>query len=53
MLDPRIKQRIHSEEIARFMDAAFGQLDLSGSPDLTHPITEILRTPGPSWLQSC
>src|SRR5437763_15569842 len=40
MLDQRIKERMAAEEAARFMDANFGQLDLSGSPDLTHPPTE-------------
>ena len=40
MLDQQTKQRITAEETARFMDGAFGQLDLSGSPDLTHPVTE-------------
>jgi hypothetical protein len=40
MLDPHTKQRIISEETARFMDGNFGQLDLSGSPDLTHPVNE-------------
>jgi hypothetical protein len=40
MLDQQTKQRITAEETARFMDDAFGQLDLSGSPDLTHPVTE-------------
>ena len=32
MLDPQTKQRIIAEETDRFMDGAFGQLDLSGSP---------------------
>jgi hypothetical protein len=40
MLDQRIKERIAAEEAARFMDGSFGQLDLSGFPDLTHPQTE-------------
>ena len=40
MLDPRTKQRIITEETARFMDTNFGQLDLSGSPDLNHPSAE-------------
>jgi hypothetical protein len=40
MLDPHTKQRIISEETARFMDGNFGQLDLSGSPDLQHPPAE-------------
>jgi hypothetical protein len=40
MLDQRIKERIAAEEAARFMDGNFGQLDLSGFPDLTHPPTE-------------
>ncbi len=43
MLDPHTKQRITAEETARFMDDAFGQLDLSGSPDLNHPQTEIFE----------
>lgn len=40
MLDQRTKERIIAEETSRFMDGAFGQLDLSGSPDLNHPQTE-------------
>jgi hypothetical protein len=40
MLDQATKQRITAEETARFMDGNFGQLDLSGSPDLYHPQTE-------------
>jgi hypothetical protein len=40
MLDTHTKQRIIAEETARFMNGAFGQLDLSGSPDLTHPVME-------------
>jgi hypothetical protein len=36
MLDQRIKERMAAEEAARSMDGNFGQLDLSGSPDLTH-----------------
>jgi hypothetical protein len=35
MLDQRMKERIMAEETSRFMDGNFGQLDLSGSPDLT------------------
>jgi hypothetical protein len=35
-LDQRTKERIVAEESARFMDTQFGQLDLSGSPDLYH-----------------
>ena len=37
MLDQKTKERITAEETARFMDTQFGQLDLSGSPDLNHP----------------
>ena len=37
MLDQRTKERIFVEETSRFMDGNFGQLDLSGSPDLNHP----------------
>ena len=40
MLDQRTKERIVAEETARFMDGQFGQLDLSGSPDLNHPRAE-------------
>ena len=40
MLDQRTKERTIAEETARFMDGNFGQLDLSGSPDLNHPRTE-------------
>jgi hypothetical protein len=40
MLDQRSKERMAAEEAARFMDGNFGQLDLSGSPDLTHSPTE-------------
>ena len=34
MLDAKTKERIIAEETSRFMDTQFGQLDLSGSPDL-------------------
>ena len=40
MLDQRMKERIIAEETTRFMDGDFGQLDLSGSPDLNHPAAE-------------
>ena len=40
MLDQQTKQRITAEETARFMDGNFGQLDLTGSPDLTQPLNE-------------
>jgi hypothetical protein len=40
MRNQRSKERISSEEAARFMDGGFGQLDLSGFPDLSHPQTE-------------
>jgi hypothetical protein len=40
MYDQKIKQRIIAEETSRFMDDNFGQLDLTGSPDLNHPQTE-------------
>ena len=40
MLDQRTKERIVAEETDRFMDGQFGQLDLSGSPDLNHPPTD-------------
>ena len=43
MLDRRTKERISAEETARLMGGNFGQLDLSGSPDLTHPVTEIFE----------
>jgi hypothetical protein len=37
VLDQRTKERIIAEETSRFMDSGFGQLDLSGSPNLNHP----------------
>jgi hypothetical protein len=40
MLNQRIRERMAAEEAARFMDGSFGQLDLSGFPDLAHPPTE-------------
>jgi hypothetical protein len=40
MLDQRMKEQITAEETSRFMDGNFGQLDLSGSPDFTHPPAE-------------
>lgn len=40
MLDQRTKERIVADETARFMDGNFGQLDLSGSPDLNNPPAE-------------
>jgi hypothetical protein len=40
MMDQRTKERISAEETARFMDSQFGQLDLTGSPDLQHPLAE-------------
>jgi hypothetical protein len=40
MLDQGTKYRIIDEETSRFMDGNFGQLDLSGSPDLNHPPEE-------------
>src|SRR5947207_7983302 len=43
MLDQRIKERMAAEEATRFMDENFGQLDLSGSPDLTHHPTEVFE----------
>jgi hypothetical protein len=39
-MDVRTKERIATEEAARFLDGQFGQLDLSGSPDLTNPTNE-------------
>jgi hypothetical protein len=36
MMD-KTKERISAQETARFMDSQFGQLDLSGSPDLNRP----------------
>jgi hypothetical protein len=35
-----MQEQIISEETTRFMDSNFGQLDLSGSPDLNHPPAE-------------
>jgi hypothetical protein len=40
MLNQKTKERIVAEETDRFMDGNFGQLDLSGFPDLSHPQTE-------------
>lgn len=40
MLDQRTKERIVAEETSKFMDSNFGQLDLSGSPDLNNPPAE-------------
>jgi hypothetical protein len=40
MMDQRTKERISAQETARFMDSQFGQLDLSGSPDLNHPLAD-------------
>src|SRR5260370_30215781 len=40
MLDQRTKERMITEETSKFMDSNFGQLDLSGSPDLDHPPAE-------------
>jgi hypothetical protein len=40
MLDKRTKERIFAEETSKFMDSNFGQLDLSGSPDLDDPPAE-------------
>lgn len=40
MLDPKTKERISSEETARFMDTQFGQLDLSGFSDLNDPLPD-------------
>jgi len=55
MLDHSIKERIVAEETARFMDDAFGQLDLSGSRDLNHPPTEVfeLQDRGRSGTRGC
>jgi hypothetical protein len=39
-MDQRTKVRTIAEETSRFMDENFGQLDLSGSPDLNHPPAE-------------
>jgi hypothetical protein len=39
-MDQKTKERISAEETARFMDSQFGQLDLSGSPDLNHPLAD-------------
>ena len=40
MLDQRTKERMIAEETSRFMDGNFGQLDMSGSPDLNHTLAE-------------
>ena len=36
MLDQKTKERMIAEETERFMNGNFGQLDLSGSPNLNH-----------------
>lgn len=40
MMDQKTKERISAEETARFMDSQFGQLDMSGSPDLNRPLAD-------------
>jgi hypothetical protein len=40
MLDQRTKELISAEETTRFMDTQFGPLDLSGFPDLNHPLAD-------------
>lgn len=40
MLNQQTRARIIAEETSRFMDGNFGQLDLTGSPDLNHPPAE-------------
>jgi hypothetical protein len=40
MINQQTKERISAEETARFMDSQFGQLDLSGSPDLNCPLAD-------------
>jgi len=40
MLNQRTKEQIVAEETSKFMDTQFGQLDLSGSPDLNNPRAE-------------
>src|SRR5437899_6645804 len=40
MLNQTMKKRIIAEETSKFMDSNFGQLDLSGSPDLNNPPAE-------------
>ena len=40
MMDQKTKERISAQETARFMDPQFGQLDLTGSPDLNHPLAD-------------
>ncbi len=42
-MDQRNKERIVAEETSRFMDGSFGQLDLSGFPDLAHPQTDTFQ----------
>jgi hypothetical protein len=39
-MDEKIRARIANEESARFLDSNFGGLDMSGSPDLSSPVTE-------------
>ena len=39
-MDQRTKEQIVAEETSKFMDTQFGQLDLSGSPDLNNPRAE-------------
>ena len=43
-LDQRTKKRLIAEETSRLIDSQFGQLDLSGSPDLQNPMTESFAT---------
>jgi hypothetical protein len=40
MVNQRTKEQIVAEETSKFMDTQFGQLDLSGKPDLNHPPAE-------------
>jgi hypothetical protein len=39
-MDQATRTRIAAEESKRFLDDNFGSLDLSGSPDLLHPVSE-------------
>jgi hypothetical protein len=43
-MNQETRSRIIAEESAKFLDASFAQLDLSGFPDLNHPAQEVFAT---------